>query len=412
MTEYRTEKDSIGSIKVLKEAYWGAQTQRSIENFAIGQELMPLELIYGYAHFKQACAIANQACNVISEAHYEAIESACQAIMKSELDDQFPLSVWQTGSGTQTNMNVNEVIAHFANKTLDLANDDKKALHPNDHINAQQSSNDSFPCAMHIALCKVLVMDLLPTLVSFKSAIEKKMEDFEDVVRVGRTHLQDAVPITFSQSFSAYHAFVVEAIDQIHDTLSLLYQLPVGATAVGTGINVQEGFVDAVLDNLVDQLNIPFTKASNNFSELSAHNAISRLSAQLAVLASNLEKMANDIRWLGSGPRCGLGELSLPANEPGSSIMPGKVNPTQCEAMSMVCLQVMANNHLILNANSRGHFELNTYKPLIIHNILQSCQLVNDACISFKDNLLVGLSINEEKVKECIKHHWQITKTC
>ena len=395
MSEYRKEKDSLGEIDVPKAAYWGAQTQRAVNNFAIGQELMPLEIIYAYASLKHACAKANFEAGIITEDQFEAIESACKAILEGELDAEFPISLWQTGSGTQTNMNVNEVIAHYANDALKSS-----PLHPNDHINAQQSSNDTFPCVMHIALCKALIIDLLPTLVNFKKALADKINQFEGVIRIGRTHLQDAVPVSLPQSFSAYHSFVSDAIDQIHRSLDGLYQLPIGATAVGTGINVQEGFADTVLDTLVETLNIPFENADNPFAILSSHTAVCQLSSQLANLATNLNKMANDIRLLGSGPRCGIGELTLPSNEPGSSIMPGKVNPTQCEAMSQVCLQVMANHQLILMANSQGHLELNTYKPLMIHSILQSCSLLNDVLQSFEKNLLSGLSANTEIIEK------------
>ncbi|MEC7030951.1 MAG: class II fumarate hydratase [Pseudomonadota bacterium] len=397
MTDTGTQKtDSFGSVDVPKDAYWGPQTQRAINHFAIGQELMPLEVIHAYASIKQACAHANFEQSLLTEQQFNAISEACEAIYKAELDDQFPLSVWQTGSGTQTNMNVNEVISHYANESLGK---NEEPLHPNDDINAQQSSNDTFPTAMHIALCKALILDVLPTLVNFKSAIENKIQDFEGIIRIGRTHLQDAVPISLAQSFSAYHHFITEAIDKIHQSLDGLYELPLGGTAVGTGINSQEGFAELAVNYLAQQLNMPFVVSENPSAILSSHTAVSELSGHLATLATNLNKMANDIRLLGSGPRCGIGELTLPANEPGSSIMPGKVNPTQCEALSQVCLQVMANHQLVLMANSQGHLELNTYKPVMIHSVLQSCQLINDSCQSFKSHLLEGLKANPKVIE-------------
>ena len=396
MTDNR-KSDSFGSIEIPEGAYWGPQTQRAINNFAIGHELMPLEVIHAYASLKQACAHANHQQSLITEQQFTAISEACDAVFNAQLDDQFPLSVWQTGSGTQTNMNVNEVICHFANQSL---GDTEDTLHPNDHVNAQQSSNDTFPAAMHIALCKALILDVLPTLVNFKTAIEEKINAFEGIIRIGRTHLQDAVPISLPQSFSAYHQFISDSIDKLHQSLDGLYQLPLGGTAVGTGINTQDGFAQLAVDHLEQQLNMPFVVSDNPYAILSSHTAVTELSGHLATLATNLNKMANDIRLLGSGPRCGIGELILPSNEPGSSIMPGKVNPTQCEALSQVCLQVMANHQLTLMANSQGHLELNTYKPVIIHNILQSCQLLNDSCHSFQIHLLEGLTANTDTISE------------
>jgi fumarate hydratase class II len=292
-------------------------------------------------------------------------------------------------------MNVNEVIAHLASAY--------EEIHPNDHVNASQSSNDSFPTCMHMALCEMLIDDLLPELIHFKEALKKKILEFEGIIRIGRTHLQDAVPISLSQSFSAYFNFINEAIDHIHISLDQLYELPIGSTAVGTGINTIDGFSEMVVNALAKETKIAFVVANNPFAILSSHNAICNNSAQLATLASNLNKIASDIRLLGSGPRCGLGELILPSNEPGSSIMPGKINPTQCEAMSMVCLKVMNNHQLILQCNAQGHFELNTYKPLIIYTVLQSCGLLKDACLQFREKLLSGLNANEEKIAENLK---------
>lgn len=394
MTDFRQEQDSLGTVDVPKDALYGAQTQRACEHFAIGQEMMPMEVIHAYASLKLACAYANEQQDIITKPQYEAILSATSAIVEGKLDEDFPLSIWQSGSGTQTNMNVNEVIANFANQTLK-----EDPLHPNDHVNAQQSSNDTFPSAMHIALAKALVADVLPTLIHFKATLSKKEASFEGIVRIGRTHLQDAVPISLAQSFSAYTTFVSEAIDLLHDKLTALYNLPIGGTAVGTGLNAQEGFADTVVEHLTEQLNIPFSVAQNPFAILSSHNAMTELSGTLATLATNLNKMANDIRLLGSGPRSGIGELILPSNEPGSSIMPGKVNPTQCEALSQVCLQVMANHQLVLMANSQGHLELNTYNPLMIHNLIQSCSLLNDACQSFEKHCLKDLSPNKAVIE-------------
>lgn len=398
MNEKRIEKDSLGEIKVPKDVLYGAQTQRAIENFNIGDELIPLAVIHAYGLLKKACAFANHQQKTLSDKQLKAISDACDKIISGELDSQFPLKIWQTGSGTQTNMNVNEVISHYANQALE------EEIHPNDHVNASQSSNDTFPTVMHMALSEALIQDLLPELVTFKQTLEKKIIEFDGIIRIGRTHLQDAVPISLSQSFSAYLQFIDEAIDQLHISLDKLYELPIGGTAVGTGINVEDGFIESVIDQLSKLTKTPFVPSPNTFALLSSHNAICNTSAQMSLLASNLNKIANDIRLLGSGPRSGLGELILPSNEPGSSIMPGKINPTQCEAISMVSLKVMSNHQLILNCNANGHFELNTYKPLIIHTALQSCQLLRDSCKSFRERLLVDLQPNLNKIRENLEH--------
>ena len=389
---FRIEKDALGEINVAENALYGAQTQRAIDNFNIGIEQMPIQVIYAYAKLKKVCAIANHKLDTLSQAQKNAIIEACEKILSGDLDHEFPLKIWQTGSGTQTNMNINEVIANLANQSLT----DK--VHPNDHVNASQSSNDTFPTVMHMALCQTITDELLPELVNFKQTLEKKITEFETIIRVGRTHLQDAVPISLSQSFSAYLHFINESIDALHISLDKLYELPIGSTAVGTGLNVKTGFTDIVIEQLSTLCKTPFVACSNPFALLSSHNAICNTSAQMSILASNLNKMANDIRLLGSGPRAGLGELILPSNEPGSSIMPGKVNPTQCEAMNMVCLKVMNNHQLILNSNAEGHFELNTYKPLIIHTALQSVRLLKDSCHHFQTKLLQDLKPNKKRI--------------
>lgn len=394
MTDLRVETDALGKVKVPKSAYYGAQTQRALENFSIGQERMPLAMIHAYALLKKACAEINYQQETLSKSQCIAIMDACDRVISGEFDDHFPLVIWQTGSGTQTHMNINEVIAHIANEK----SDDK--IHPNDHVNASQSSNDTFPTVMHMALCEDIIQNLLPELIEFKQALEKKILEFEGIIRIGRTHLQDAVPISLSQSFSAYLSFVAEAIENIELSLDGLYELPIGGTAVGTGINTHKGFSKKVVNLLGKWSQIPFVPASNKFSLLSSHNAISHSSFAMSLLATNLNKMANDIRLLGSGPRCGIGELILPSNEPGSSIMPGKVNPTQCEALSMVCLQTMNNHHLIQSCNAEGHLELNTYKPLIIYTALQSSRLLSDSLRCFRENLLIGLVPNQAKIEE------------
>lgn len=400
MTKFRDEQDSIGTIQVEAHQYWGAQTQRAIENFKIGSDVMPTEVIYAYAILKKACAHANHKEKKISKEQADAISKACDAILDGKLDDQFPISIFQTGSGTQTNMNVNEVITNYSNEIKNKERGDKTFVHPNDHVNASQSSNDTFPCAMHISAALFIVDKLLPELVETRQCIESKITEFEGIIRVGRTHLQDAVPIQLSQSFSAYRQFILEAIERIHISLDTLYELPIGATAVGTGLNTTPSFAEEALTKICELTSLPFVISANPFASLSGHSAITTISGHIATLAANLNKMVNDIRLLGSGPRCGIGELLLPSNEPGSSIMPGKVNPTQCEAMSMLCLRVMANHQMILNAESSGHLELNTYKPLMIDGLMQSLKLITDGCISIRKNLLTGLMANEEIIED------------
>lgn len=392
MSGFRVEKDGLGEVKVAADAYYGPQTQRACENFAIGEERMPLAVIQAYAKIKKACAQANKEQGVITKDQAQAIMKTCDKLLTGELNQQFPLKIWQSGSGTQTNMNVNEVISYCAQKMTDI--------HPNDHVNASQSSNDTFPTAMHIALSEVLIEDLLPELRKIHQEMEKKIVTFKGVTRIGRTHLQDAVPITLSQSFSAYAQFLKEAIDNIHLSLEKLYIVPLGGTAVGTGLNTIEGFAEKATAYLSQYCKMPLSPSSNPFSLLTSHNAICSASNHISILASNLNKMANDIRLLGSGPRCGIGELILPSNEPGSSIMPGKVNPTQCEAMSMVCLKVINNHQLVLQCNAEGHLELNTYKPLIIHTVLQSVRLITDACASFRKHALHDLQANSRQIEK------------
>ncbi|CAO5677744.1 MAG: Fumarate hydratase class II [Holosporales bacterium] len=392
----RIEKDSMGDVFVPIEAYWGAQTERSRNNFKIGQEKMPMALIVAFAYLKKAAAIANKKLNALDDERCLAIVSVCDSIIDHKLDDHFPLSVWQTGSGTQTNMNLNEVIAHVANLTLESS----KKIHPNDHVNFGQSSNDCFPTAMHIA-CVLSVHDkLLPALNCFKDALEEKAKAFQHLIKIGRTHLQDATPVTLGQEFSAYATQIKFGIERVQNALTHVYYLAQGGTAVGTGLNSKPGFAEEFAAIISDLTKKPFKSAPNKFEALASHDAMVELSGALNVLACSYMKIANDIRLLGSGPRCGFGELHLPENEPGSSIMPGKVNPTQAEAMTMVAAHVMGNHTTITIAGSNGHFELNVFKPVIIYNILQSIQLLSDSATSFVENCLVGIEPNTEKLKE------------
>jgi fumarate hydratase class II len=395
----RIEKDSMGDVPVPIEAYWGAQTERSRNNFKIGSEKMPMELIYAFGYLKKAAAISNKNLKALDEARCNAIVLACDEIIHRKLNDHFPLSVWQTGSGTQTNMNVNEVIAYYANNFVKSSD----FIHPNDHVNYGQSSNDSFPTAMHIACVLSIHHNLLPSLNLFQNALNDKANEFKDIIKIGRTHLQDATPITLGQEFSGYAAQISMGIERIKNALSHVYLLAQGGTAVGTGINSKKGFGEEfarVLSELTDK---PFKTAPNKFEALASHDAMVELSGALNVLACSFMKIANDIRLLASGPRCGLGELLLPENEPGSSIMPGKVNPTQAEAMTMVATQVMGNHTTVTIAGSNGHFELNVFKPVIIYNVLQSITLLSDAAHSFVDNCLSGIDVNLDKINENVE---------
>lgn len=402
--EFRAESDSVGSIDVPSYAYWGAQTQRSLQNFRIGGHRMPLAVIRAFGVQKRCAALANEKFGLLSTQNTNAIVAACDEIIAGKLDDHFPLVVWQTGSGTQTNMNVNEVIANRANEILGYPLGSKTPIHPNDHVNMSQSSNDSFPTAMNIATVMQLQTVLLPALRHFHGALEAKQNDFSHDVKVGRTHLQDATPVTLGQEFSGYARQIKLGIDRIFSVFPRLYELAQGGTAVGTGLNTPQGFAETFVGFVREYTNLPFETAENKFEGLACHDSLVEISGVLNVIAVSAMKIANDIRWLGSGPRCGLGELFLPQNEPGSSIMPGKANPTQSEALTMVATQVMGNHLTVTIAGSQGNFELNVFKPVIIRNVLESIQLLADASQSFTDNCLVGIQVNDAQLKRNIDH--------
>jgi fumarate hydratase class II len=399
-TEFRSESDSFGEMKIPVGKYWGAQTARSLINFPIGWEKMPASLVRALGVVKYSAAKTNVELGVLDSKIGEAIQQAAKEVMQLQLLDNFPLSVWQTGSGTQSNMNSNEVIANRAIEILGGEIGSKDPVHPNDHCNMGQSSNDTFPTAMHIAAGEELNNKLIPALQKIHTAISRKAEEFKDIVKIGRTHTQDATPLTLGQEFSGYAKQLEYAIARVKDTLPRIYQLAQGGTAVGTGINSKKGFAEKFAANVAEATNLPFVTAENKFEALAAHDAIIEASGALNVIAASLMKIANDIRFLGSGPRCGLGELQLPENEPGSSIMPGKVNPTQCEALTMICSQVMGNHTTVTVAGSNGHFELNVFKPVMIYNLLQSIQLLSDGCISFTDKCVDGIKANLERISE------------
>jgi fumarate hydratase class II len=394
----RVETDSMGAIDVADDVYWGAQTERSLHHFDIGGDVMPKELIRGFAILKIAAAMANNELGLLPEDKVHLIISAAGEIIDGKLNDQFPLRIWQTGSGTQTNMNVNEVIS---NRAIEMAGGklgSKNPVHPNDHVNRSQSSNDTFPTAMHIAAAESVVFKLIPAIKHLRDALAKKRKAFEHIVKVGRTHLQDAVPLTLGQEFSGYVAQLDAAIRNIEMTLPGLYELAVGGTAVGTGLNSHPKFAELAAKKIAEITNLPFVSAPNKFAALAAHDAIVFASGGLKTLACALMKIANDVRWLGSGPRCGLGELILPENEPGSSIMPGKVNPTQCEAMTMVGVQVMGNDAAIGFAGSQGNFELNVFKPVMIYNFLHSVTLLADSARMFTEFCVDSLEADERRI--------------
>ncbi len=394
----RTERDSMGEIQVGSDRYWGAQTQRSLHYFSIGRDYIPPEVIEAFAILKQAAAQTNQELGKLPSDKAEKIVQAAQEIIDSKLMDHFPLRVWMTGSGTQCNMNVNEVIS---NRAIELAGGvigSKDPIHPNDHVNLSQSSNDTFPTAMHIAAATAIHQKLLPALKMLRDGLQAKSEAWADIVKIGRTHLQDAVPLTVGQEFSGYVAQLEADIKRIEMILPDLYELAIGGTAVGTGLNTAKGFAETVAEKIQKITGLPFISAPNKFAAIAAHDAIVMASGGLKTLACSLMKIANDIRFLGSGPRCGLGELILPENEPGSSIMPGKVNPTQCEALTMVAAQVMGYDTAITIAGSQGHFELNVFKPMMIFNLLQSIQILSDSCQNFTQFLVNGLQVNREKI--------------
>ncbi len=403
MTESRTETDSIGPIEVPADRYWGAQTQRSLHHFSIGDpaaDRMPMEVVHALALLKKAAAMVNADLGLLDRNLAHAIVAAADEIIDGSLDEHFPLFVWQTGSGTQTNMNVNEVIS---NRAIELAGGEigsKVPIHPNDHVNMSQSSNDTFPTAMHIATAEQLLERVLPAVRALRDALDAKATAWADIVKIGRTHLQDAVPLTLGQEFSGYVAQLDDDIERIEQTLPHLYELAIGGTAVGTGMNAPEGFGAACASKIAELTDLPFVQAPNLFAALAANDAIVHASGALATLAASLMKIANDIRWLGSGPRAGIGELRLPGNEPGSSIMPGKVNPTQSEAMTMVVTQVFGNDTAIKVAGSQGSFELNVFKPVMIRNLLHSTRLLADACGTFREFCVEGLEPDRERIEE------------
>ena len=398
MADTRTETDSFGPLEVAADKYWGAQTQRSLGNFKIGTETMPLPLVRALGIVKMSAAKANMKLDNLEKEIGEAIVSAAGEVAEGKLNDHFPLVVWQTGSGTQSNMNSNEVISNRAIEMLGGTMGSKEPVHPNDHCNRSQSSNDTFPTAMHIAAAEEIVHMLVPSLQQLHNALNDKAQSFKDIIKIGRTHTQDATPLTLGQEFSGYVAMVANGIARVEAVLPKLYELAQGGTAVGTGINAKIGFAEKFADEVAAYTKLPFVTAPNKFEALATHDAMVEAHGALNEVAVSLFKIANDIRLLGSGPRSGLGELSLPENEPGSSIMPGKVNPTQCEALTMVCAQVMGNNTAVSFAGSQGHFELNVYKPVIAANVLQSIRLLGDAAVSFSDNCVVGIKANEDNI--------------
>jgi fumarate hydratase class II len=398
MADTRTETDSFGPLDVPAEKYWGAQTQRSLGNFKIGTETMPLPLVRALGIVKMSAAQANMKLDNLEKEIGDAIVQAAAEVAEGKLNGHFPLVVWQTGSGTQSNMNSNEVISNRAIEMLGGTMGSKEPVHPNDHCNRSQSSNDTFPTAMHIAAAEEIVHRLVPSLQQLHNALNDKAEAFKGIIKIGRTHTQDATPLTLGQEFSGYVAMVKNGMGRVEAVLPKLYELAQGGTAVGTGINAKIGFAEKFADEVAAYTKLPFVTAPNKFEALATHDAMVEAHGALNEVAVSLFKIANDIRLLGSGPRSGLGELSLPENEPGSSIMPGKVNPTQCEALTMVCAQVMGNNTAVSFAGSQGHFELNVYKPVIAANVLQSIRLLGDAAVSFSDNCVVGIKANEENI--------------
>ena len=395
----RVESDSMGTIEVPADRYWGAQTQRSLQHFAIGNDVMPREIIGAFGIVKKASAMVNLELKKLSAEKADAIIRAADEVIEGKLDDHFPLRIWQTGSGTQTNMNANEVIGNRAEEISGI-----EKIHPNDHVNMSQSSNDTFPTAMHIAAVERIRHGLLPAVRKLRDALDAKAKEFADIVKIGRTHLMDAVPLTLGQEFSGYVAQLDDDQRRIESTLPSLYELALGGTAVGTGLNTHPRFAELSARKIAELTGLPFVSAPNKFAALAAHDAIVMASGALRTLAVSLMKIANDIRWLGSGPRAGLAELILPANEPGSSIMPGKVNPTQSEAMTMVCVEVLGNDMGIAIAGSMGNFELNVFKPLIIHNFLHSVRILADACSMFTVHCVAGIEPNREQIDRFVRN--------
>ena len=403
MTGTRTETDTFGPIEVANDVYWGAQSQRSIGNFKIGWEKQPQPIIRALGVVKRAAAEANMALGRLDPTIGNAIVAAAQEVIDGKLDAHFPLVVWQTGSGTQSNMNANEVISNRAIEMLGGVIGSKSPVHPNDHVNMSQSSNDTYPTAMHIAAAEQVARRVMPALEHLHAALKAKSEEFAHIIKIGRTHTQDATPLTLGQEFSGYSQQIANSVRRIKETLYGLYELAQGGTAVGTGLNAPVGFAEKVAERIAAITHLPFVTAPNKFEALAAHDAMVFSHGALNTAAGALFKIANDLRFLGSGPRSGLGELSLPENEPGSSIMPGKVNPTQAEALTMVCAQVMGNQTTMSIAGSQGHFELNVFNPVMAYNFLQSCQLIADAAISFTDNMVVGTTAREDNIKAALE---------
>ncbi len=397
---FRIEKDTMGEVQVANDKYWGAQTQRSIENFKIGGHKMPLELIRAFAILKKAAALTNSELTDFPKEKADMIAAVCDEIVAGKLDDHFPLVVWQTGSGTQSNMNVNEVVA---NRAIELAGGEmgsKTPIHPNDDVNKSQSSNDTFPTAMHIASYSLVVEETIPKIRLLKDTLAQKVKDFDGVIKTGRTHLMDATPLSLGQEFSGYVVQLERGISAIEDSLKRLSELALGGTAVGTGLNTPKGYDEKVAAKIAELTGHPFVTAENKFEALSAHDAMVEISGSLKRVAVSLMHIANNIRLLASGPRCGIGEILLPENEPGSSIMPGKVNPTQAEAMTMVCAQVIGNDTAVTVAGTHGHFQLNVFKPVMAYNVLTSANLIGDACQSFNDNCVVGIEPNPSQIED------------
>lgn len=404
--DYRIEKDTIGEVKVPADKYWGAQTERSRNNFKIGPEgSMPIEVVRGFAYLKKAAAHANCELGALDASKRDLISQVCDEILEGKHDDQFPLVVWQTGSGTQSNMNVNEVIAHRAHELAgNKIGEGEKTLLPNDDVNKSQSSNDTFPTGMHISAYKMIVENTIPGVEKLLNTFKKKSEDFKEVVKIGRTHLMDATPLTLGQEFSGYASQLEHGLKALKNTLAHLSELALGGTAVGTGLNTPKGYDVLVAKYIAEFTGLPFVTAENKFEALAAHDAIVESHGALKQIAVSLNKIANDIRLMASGPRSGIGEIIIPANEPGSSIMPGKVNPTQCEAMTMVCAQVMGNDVAVTIGGTQGHYELNVFKPMMVYNILQSAQLIGDACVSFNDNCAEGIEPNHARIQELLNN--------
>ncbi|RNL75541.1 class II fumarate hydratase [Sinomicrobium pectinilyticum] len=404
--EYRIEKDTMGEVNVPADKLWGAQTERSRNNFKIGPSAsMPLEIIYGFAYLKKAAAYTNCELGVLPEEKRDLIARVCNEILEGKHDDQFPLVIWQTGSGTQSNMNVNEVVANrahqLAGKTI---GEGEKTLQPNDDVNKSQSSNDTFPTGMHIAIYKKIIEVTIPGVTRLRDTLKKKSEEFRDVVKIGRTHLMDATPLTLGQEFSGYVSQLDHGLKALNNTLDHLSELALGGTAVGTGINTPDGYAEKVAEYIAKFTELPFKSAKNKFEALASHDALVETHGALKQLAVSLNKIANDIRLMASGPRSGIGEIFIPANEPGSSIMPGKVNPTQCEALTMVCAQVIGNDVAVSVGGTQGHYELNVFKPVMAANLLQSAQLIGDACVSFEEHCASGIEPNHNRIKELVNN--------